>query len=367
MDWKSVISIFLVVLLNTIIVLVILFLFFKARNKGRQKKKFVIDKIILYRRLNLAFFLALLLAGNWLVFSFFQKEEQLIEFNNVELEGFSGQFEDNQKDFENFRLPEPTYSNGLNLVFFADQYSNWEEFDSDIDFLMKGIKTVIPWNNYMNYNVYKIFSEEGNKICSVKTEDERKPFLRCNEGINKYLNKLPLMRFKLVVLSRQEFQSWANISRLKDSGIFFSLKDKISEEDSQLQNVLFAHLMAHAFGLKDEEKYVLAKGGGAPHTPDGPNCAPDKETAEKWWGDLAKENEQVDYFNTCCGNDEYIKPTKGSLMNLNSGTENFDSSYGPVSERYLNKILNYCFLEEKVEYEDDKDFFDRYPEFRECL
>lgn len=370
MDWKLIIFILGAILLNAIIVLVILFLFFKAKNKGCQKKKFIVDKIILYRRLNLAFFLALLLAGNWLIFLFFQKEKKPVGLGNINFEEVNSQTELQQREQEklkNFRYPESTYPNGLNFVFYADDYSNWEEFDSDINFLMEGIKKTSPWNSYKRYNVYKIFPDKDNGICSIKTKDERKPVLRCDKNINQYLNKMPLERFKLMVFSRQEFQSWANVARLDNSGIFFSLKDKITEEDSQLQNVLFAHLLGHAFGLKDEEKYVLAKGGGAPHTPDGPNCAPDKEMAEKWWGDLAKENEQVDYFNTCCGNDEYIKPTEGSLMNLNSGTDNFDPSYGPVSERYLNKILNYCFLEGKVEYEDDKDFFDRYPEFKGCL
>lgn len=363
MDWKIVLLVFGAIFLNTFLVLLVLFLFFKNKELGSKKK--LVDKNIFYRRLNLVFFIVLLLVGNWLFFYFIQKKQNSYEIGKINLEGVNENTQEDEKT-KAIRTPKTVHPNGLNFIFYADKYPNQEEFDSDIDFLMKGLGTVLPWNNYSEYNVYKIFPEGENEICTIKTENERKPALRCNSDINSYLNKLSLEKFKLIVLSRQEFQSWANVARLDNSGIFFSLKDKISEDDSKLQNVLFFHLMGHAFGLKDEEKYVLAKDGGAPHTPDGPNCAPDEETAQEWWGDLEK-NDQVGYFETCCGNDDYIKPTKTSLMNLNSEVPQFTPTYGPVSERYLKKILAYCFSEEKIKYEDDRNFFDRYQEFKKCL
>ncbi len=268
---------------------------------------------------------------------------------------------------EVYHLPQETHPRGLNLVFFADHYASWEEFDSDIDILMLGLRTIEPWKSYEQFNLYKIKPNGEKDICQVKTDNERKPVLRCNEEINTYLSKLNFERFKFIVLSRQDFQSWANVARIENSGIFFSLKDKLTEGNAPSYAYLFAHLMGHAFGLKDEEKFVIARANGAPHTPDGPNCAPDEKTAKKWWGNLAKTNPEVGYFKTCCGNENYIKPTQSSLMNLGSEMEKFRPNYGPVSQEYLDKILRYCYTDQNFSPENDPEFFGRYPEVEKCL
>jgi len=269
---------------------------------------------------------------------------------------------------DEFKMPDIFNPNGLNLIFFADQYPSWEEFEKDVDSLMNGLKMIKPWGSYSQYNIFKI-NPKKNDICYIKTKDERKPVLRCEESINNYLNNLSLERFKLVVISRQEFQSWANLVRLENSGIFFSVPVLLENNlDKRVNGLLFAHLMGHAFGLKDEELYVLAQAGGSPHTPDGPNCAPDKETAEKMWGDMAEQLPGiVGYFNGCCGNEEYIKPTKASVMNLNNATE-ISYEYGPVSEIYLRKILDSCYMpiNQSMPVISDS-FFEFYPEFKECL
>jgi len=267
---------------------------------------------------------------------------------------------------EEFKLPEKNNNEGLNLIFFADQYPSWEEFESDINVLMEEMKTIEPWQSYQYFNIYKINPKETD-ICYITIEDERKSTLRCQLEINNYLNNLPLENFRLIVLSRQEFQSWANVVRYENSGIFFSVTKQLSDTDKKVNGLLFAHLLGHAFGLKDEEIFVLAKAGGAPHTPDGPNCAPDVITAEKWWGDLTKKYPEVGYFKSCCGDENYIKPTQSSIMNLNTGSP-IVYTYGPVSEEYLKKVLTYCFTPgSNVQVTTDSGFFQQYPEFKECL
>ncbi|MBU1177045.1 MAG: MerR family transcriptional regulator [Patescibacteria group bacterium] len=75
----------------------------------------------------------------------------------------------------------------------------------------------------------------------------------------------------------------------------------------------------------------------------------------------------VGYFNGCCGNQEYIKPTMTSVMNLNNATE-ISYEYGPVSEIYLRKILDSCYMpinQSRPVISDN--FFEFYPEFKECL
>ncbi|MEI6588084.1 MAG: hypothetical protein WCO05_03995 [Candidatus Moraniibacteriota bacterium] len=268
---------------------------------------------------------------------------------------------------EFYYSPDKINPRGLNLIFFADSYQSWEDFDNDIANLMIGIKQIEPWKTYSNYNIYKINPGMETQLCQVKTENERKPVLRCTAEINNYLEKLHLENFRLIVLSRQDFQSWANVTRIENSGIFFSVKDKINESSGIATSYLFAHLLGHFFGLKDEEKYVIAKADGAPHTPDGPNCAPDEETAKKWWGDLAqKYPDRVGYFKTCAGSDDYIKPTESSLMNFGN-MDHFIPDYGPVSEAYLKKILDYCFSEKKVTQDQDGNFFEQYSEMKACL
>jgi hypothetical protein len=264
-----------------------------------------------------------------------------------------------------FIKPDNVKERGLNLVFVSDQYESKGNFLKDVDALEYEMKRIEPWKTFDDINSYKIYTNQEN--CQVITESERKPTLRCNEKLNNLLAGLDLGRFKVIVLSRQDFQSWANVARLSNSGIFFSIPKSITQSESTATGYLFDHLLGHAFGLKDEEKYVIAKAGGAPHTPDGPNCAPDKATAEKWWGSIAKANpENIGYFNTCAGSDSYIKPTKSSLMNL-ADLDNFVPNYGAVSTLYLKKFMNYCFTTDKYQYSTDTDFFNLYPELKSCV
>ncbi|PIT98394.1 MAG: hypothetical protein COT71_00930 [Candidatus Andersenbacteria bacterium CG10_big_fil_rev_8_21_14_0_10_54_11] len=271
---------------------------------------------------------------------------------------------------DEFRLPAATEPRGLNLVFMSDAYPSWEEFEADIAAVMLELKKIEPWQSYNHFNIYKINPQQGD-LCAIKTADERKPTLRCGEGVNAYLNQLPLERFKLIILSRQNFQSWANVARLENSAILFSLTESPTDATAaRTQGLLLAHLFGHAFGLKDEELHVIAKAGGAPHTPDGPNCAPDQTTAEAWWGDLAAQDSQVGYFPGCAGNVNYLKPTEASIMNLNTGAD-LVFTYGPVSERYLKTVLNLCFAPQVNSSEsldsDQAKFLERYPEFSACL
>lgn len=270
-------------------------------------------------------------------------------------------------DPEVYFAPGTIYPRGLNLIFFADGYLSWNEFSKDIQTLMRQLQRTEPWKSYSRYNIYSILPKEID-ICGVKVKDERKPVLRCSpEKINSYLNKLQMDHFKVIVLSRRDFQSWANISRLADSGIFFSIPETpVDDTGEGIIGTFFLHMVGHAFGLKDEEIFVIAKAHSAAHEPDGPNCAPDKDTAEKWWGDLALGDPRVGYFEGCAANGTYIRPTKGSIMNLGDLSE-FVPDYGPVSGRYLRKMLTYCFSKEVYSIDDDPDFFELYPELKECL
>ncbi len=349
-------NIVFVVIFNSLLLFFLFWYFFRKKTSSdRSVKKYNFNKA--RTRFKILIFLSSITLSLGIIYLFNFKNSPKADFLSIE--------NISKKNF--YHNPEKVFPRGLNLVFFADSYPSWEDFDSDINNLMIGIRQIEPWKSYDNYNIYKINPGKEIQLCQIKTENERKPVLRCSTKINDYLGKLQLENFRLIVLSRQDFQSWANVTRLSDSGIFFSLKGRIDESNGIATSYLFAHLLGHSFGLKDEEKYVIAKANGAPHTPDGPNCAPDEATAKKWWGNLAeKYPDRVGYFKTCAGSDDYVKPTESSLMNFGN-MDKFIPDYGPVSEDYLRKILQYCFSQEKVTEILDVDFFERYPEFKNCL
>ena len=331
---------------------------------------FIIKETRRFAICGVAFILMLVLAFCFYDSVFEIGENQLAKIQSIRNQSDEIVKKDNNSikfNSEEYRLPEKVNPNGLNLIFFADQYPSWDDFESNVNSLMVELKKIEPWQSYHLYNVYKINPKSAQGLCYIKIKDERKPVLRCQEEINNYLSNLPLERFKLIVLSRQDFQSWANLVKSENSGVFLSIPYLLSNDlEKRVFGLLFSHLLGHSLGLKDEEIYVLAKAGGAPHTPDGPNCAPDAATAEKWWGDLAKEFSKVGYFKGCCGSENYIKPTESSIMNLNTGSE-IVYTYGPVSERYLKKVLDYCFTpKSEHQAKTDVQFFQRYPEFKEC-
>jgi hypothetical protein len=263
-----------------------------------------------------------------------------------------------------YHIPGAPYPGGLDLIFLSDGYLSWQEFDHDKDVLLREMRAIEPWKSFERYNIYAIRSNE-NDLCAVKTENERHPVLRCDAvKVNSYLNRLRTGHFKLVILSRRPFDSWANVARLEDSSISFSLpRSPADQPEEKATGMMFNHLLGHAFGLKDEELKVIAKADSATHQPDGPNCAPDQATAEKWWGNMVGGS--VGYFKGCGGNPEYIKPTERSLMNLNEIV--FGLEYGPVSASYLRKVLDYCFSEKAHTVSEDPSFFGQYPEFLSCI
>ena len=288
--------------------------------------------------------------------------------NKIEYDASVPRGEESQQalDPDIYHAPAAAYPRGLSLIFLADGYLSWNEFDRDTDTMLRALKSTEPWSSYKRYNIYRILPKETG-LCSVETANERKPVLRCAPGkINAYLGNLTTGPFKLVVLSRRDFQSWANVVRLTDSGIFMSVpRSPQGVADEGATGVLFLHLVGHAFGLKDEEIFPVAKAHSAVMRPDGPNCAPDKETAKVWWGDLIGAEPAVGYFKGCSGNRDYIKPTEHSLMNL--GNFSLDAlTYGPVSEEYLSKVLRYCFAEKLPDISDDPNFFAQYQELAVC-
>lgn len=98
---------------------------------------------------------------------------------------------------------------------------------------------------------------------------------------------------------------------------------------------LFVHEFGHSFGgLKDE--YYSRDGKSSPGYP---NCAPNPETAEEWWGDLVGQGEgdlQIGYFQGCSYSPENIRPSNSSLMKSSSSSLGFNL----VCKLHLQKKLD---------------------------
>src|SRR3989344_8234295 len=94
----------------------------------------------------------LLLLG--IVFLFRSKSYNFPSLYNGEISDISSILEAQEElDSSIYRLPETVNQNGLNFIFLSDGYLSWEEFEKDVEALMREIKTIEPWKSYNDYNV----------------------------------------------------------------------------------------------------------------------------------------------------------------------------------------------------------------------
>src|SRR3989344_2296568 len=101
--------------------------------------------------------------------------------------------------------------------------------------------------------------------------------------------------------------------------------------DSIGRGRLFLHEFGHAFGMLADEYSEEGK-SNRPHEP---NCAPDVETAIKWWGDVSG----TDYFQGCSYVNSNVRPTFNSIMRNHWDLKD---DFGPVNKKaLLNKLGGY--------------------------
>jgi hypothetical protein len=114
------------------------------------------------------------------------------------------------------------------------------------------------------------------------------------------------------------------------------------------------------FGLPDEYTRDAQEGylnQSLISEPGEPNCAPDVDTAVKWWGDLSTRNNPYNYWMTdplvydathvgfywgCSYVKSNRRPTRNSIMNNHWAFELAHKVpiFGPVNDRYIRSILN---------------------------
>ena len=209
-------------------------------------------------------------------------------------------------------------SNKIDLVFVGDGYPDPESLKRDIHVMMgngaHGLWSEEPFRSNQNkFNVWMINSEP-NQLHPAGSAAWP------NRGASLALaGKCPQSDFP-VVISKSNFRSFAYF----DGEAYISLGYN-PERDWGL---VLLHELGHSFGgLADE--YVEPSIGNYPRNP---NCAPDRATAESWWGGVPGAG----YFSGCSYQDQNIRPTEHSLMRELSEAV----GYGSVNSNALKSKLN---------------------------
>jgi hypothetical protein len=217
----------------------------------------------------------------------------------------------------------------FNLVFCPLNYPDQESFQEDIQALIRSLRKVKPFNelNSFSFHYINLSKEEASVI--FKPSQNLPPIRVRKDFINDLSLKLKTV-YKLIILDARGSVSCSELSSADKTSLIVLGRSRYKDKDSFVKG--FLHELGHSLGLRDE-----SPGAQAALCPPGPpNCAVTKEEARSWWGDLITgQDSRVGYFEGCCGNRDYFRPTIASLMNDPDKAGDF----GPVNERYLREAL----------------------------
>ena len=127
-----------------------------------------------------------------------------------------------------------------------------------------------------------------------------------------------------LVISKNNYRSYCYFG----TPCFNSVGNSLSKDTGRL----ILHEFGHGFAYLADEYSE----DGKPKSPREPNCAPDIETAKKWWGNL-EGNNGVSYFQGCSYVNSNIRPTENSIMFKHWILKD---TYYPVNERKILEVLN---------------------------
>ena len=245
-------------------------------------------------------------------------------------------------------LPQP--DKNLNILFYYDGYSNDTEAQHFVGLMEATLATTQPFANAGNIQM-KAFTSSKPKCHTEKHGGHN--LLVCDKSLINLVNDLHIARFKLVILSPQNFVPNATVAYGKNSVMYLpTYQGALTKEElDEFISRYFMHELGHSLGLRDEYarqrpesaigdvQAAQATSSNVAFQPAQPNCAPDKATAEKWWGNYVKAAvKDVGYYNGCAGREDYYYPVQGTLMSDDPTVE----TYGRVSEDYLRNVLQ-CF------------------------
>lgn len=238
----------------------------------------------------------------------------------------------------------------LTIIFFYDGYASQQDALTYVEVLKATLDLVEPFRSMKDLIAFKVFTSDGKK-CNAEGTPK---VLVCDPKLIESFKRLGIDHFKVVLLSPDEFTPIAPMSRGANSWISISTyQGSLSlQQEKRWVGIIFAKLLGKSLGLQPEyadvENLTPVKEAAQDSKVNTsqlygrPNCAPDKDTAEKWWGPYAHIFSNVSYNSGCGGSNEYFYPVKNTLMSEDPQ----DQSYGMVSEDYLRGILS-CFYGDK--------------------
>ncbi|GMV38846.1 MAG: hypothetical protein AMXMBFR64_05620 [Myxococcales bacterium] len=232
---------------------------------------------------------------------------------------------------------EPVRPDALVLLFVPDAFVDGNHFLSDQAAVMAAVRSAEPWASLGPRLVARSVGPlpVADAACHLEREHRLEPGLVCDRSLADRLNALGLPAgWKLVVLSREPFPPRATLAAPgKSSPIFLSTTWDLGA--TSFRHAVL-HELGHAFGLRDECDLLRLPAASPARGAGPPNCAPDRATAEQWWGDLVPP---AGYIPGCGGLETAIRPTRSSFMSCGRPADGEPDGYGPVSLRYLRQAL----------------------------
>jgi len=257
----------------------------------------------------------------------------------------------------------------INLVFISDDFGSKDEFadavnrltgSSWIDFSKNTETPLFSFeplkSNRDKFNVLLLYRNQRFNLIDKETQIGTIRGLSADgEYFMSDMQEYCVTKGIPIVLSRQGFISTGGrtlklsleVASAGLNGAFEISKMCVGKE--LCSGRILTHELGHTLGgLKDE--YVV---DGGVDLPGYPNCAPDKDTAKHWWGDLEGEGTfglNIGYYGGCSYTSDNIRPTKSSIMG--SGQyEGFFPGFGAVNERQLERAIQYWNAVDKPEKE----------------
>lgn len=253
---------------------------------------------------------------------------------------------------QQFGTPTPsdqTNDDGLTILFYYDGFTDANTALRYVGLLQGALKTTEPFASATSLST-QVFTSPRQQ-CQVVRKAQN--LLQCDKNLIPEINNLDIKHFKLVVISPLNFVPNASVTRGKNSVLYLPAYQGVltpTELDTFLSR-FFLHELGHSLGLRDEYAFqrpassIVDKAAAeslsnsVAYQPAKPNCAPDKATAEQWWGAyLGAKIPGVGLQSGCAGKQDYYYPVQGTLMSDNPQV----ATYGIVSEDYLRGALD-CF------------------------
>ena len=215
----------------------------------------------------------------------------------------------------------------LNLVFVPLNYEQRDEFKDDVSSISDKLRQTPPFDEFKGLKVYFLRILPDEEAVLFKRGEEY-PYLKIRNDLIEQLEVRLDAPYKLVILDKQGSVTAAELSKINKFSMI--ILGKRSNNTKAKFAKAFLHEIGHSLGLREENPRSSHQ-----IIPGPPNCAPDKQTALNWWGDMVGKIQGVGYISLRSGENIFIKPTSQSLMN----NPRKSNTYGPVNERYLREEL----------------------------